>query len=145
MRCREVMNHVVVRIAPGDTVEHAARRMLEADVGFLPVCDTLGQVVGVLTDRDIALRVCAEKGRSCATKVADVMSRDVLSCRPGHALGHAESIMRSNRKSRLVVTDREGRLVGVISLSDIVQYENPRRVTRTLYDIASRKFRPEHP
>src|SRR5579863_10351449 len=99
MRCREVMNHVVVRVAPEDSVGHAARRMLEADVGFLPVCDEQGRVIGVLTDRDIALRVCGENGRSGETRVADVMTREVLSCRPGHPLGHAERIMRATRKS----------------------------------------------
>jgi CBS domain-containing protein len=145
MRCREVMNHVVVRVAPGDTVRQAARRMLEADVGFLPVCDDSGRVVGVLTDRDLAVRVCAEKGRSCDEPVADVMTREVISCRPGHPLGHAEALMCKGRKSRIVVTDKNGRLVGVISLSDIVQYDKPRRVARTLYDIASRKFGSEHP
>ncbi|MCI0572435.1 MAG: CBS domain-containing protein, partial [Myxococcaceae bacterium] len=73
MRVSEVMKREVVTVSPDETVEAAARRMRDANVGFLPVCDADGRPLGTLTDRDVVLRVVAER-RSSALPVRAVMT-----------------------------------------------------------------------
>ena len=98
------------------SVEACARMMRDNHVGFVPVVDGRGQVVGVVTDRDLAVRVLAED-LPAETPVGEVMTRDVRICRFDDDVESAERKMASTRKSRLVVTDDGGRCVGVISRS----------------------------
>ena len=145
MRCQQIMKRDVRAVAEIDAALVAARIMREHDVGFLPVCDEAGRVVGVLTDRDLALRVCAEDSRPAATPVGSVMTRGAISCRPMQPVSHAERLMRQHHLTRIMVVDDENRPVGVISLSDIAQYEPASRVGRTLHTVAQRKYAPERP
>jgi CBS domain-containing protein len=142
MRCEEVMRRDVVVVTPETPVRHAAQRMQEADVGFLPVCGADGALVGVLTDRDIVVRACAAGLDLGTTPVADVMTKGPVTCRAGGSLAVAERTMRAKRKARLPVVDRRGRLVGVLSLSDVAQYEEPRCTGRILFDVTQRKYDP---
>jgi len=140
MQCAEVMKTDVVTVTPGDTVHVAARRMRDADVGFLPVCDAEGKVLGTLTDRDVAIRLVADDlPGTCA--VENIMSREVVACRPGDEIAHVEQLMAEYRKSRIIVTDEAGRLFGVISLSDVARLEGPRRTATTMRRVASRETR----
>jgi CBS domain-containing protein len=132
------MKREVVCLSPEESVQVAARRMKAENVGFLPVCDAAKKVLGTLTDRDIALRVIAE-GRTAATKCADVMTREVIACRPEDDLRKAQDLMTSNLKSRIMCTDASDKLVGVISLSDIVQTETAERATETMRGITLRE------
>ena len=138
MRCEQIMKREVVCLSPEESVQVAARRMKAENVGFLPVCDAAKKVLGTLTDRDIALRVIAE-GRTAATKCADVMTREVIACRPEDDLRRAQDLMTSNLKSRIMCTDASDKLVGVISLSDIVQTETAERATETMRGITLRE------
>lgn len=122
MRCEELMTREVELLRAGDPVSEAARRMSELDVGFLPVCNGDGAPVGTLTDRDIVLRVVA-KNLPYTTDVADVMSPEVITCRPDDDVTRAEQLMRINQISRILCVDDDGRIGGVISLADISQYE----------------------
>ena len=74
MRCEDIMKRDVECIDPTQPVQEAARRMRDANVGFLPVCDSSKKVLGAITDRDIAIRIVAE-GRPPTTTAADVMTR----------------------------------------------------------------------
>src|SRR5512139_674873 len=103
MRCDEVMTRDVIRLRPLDRVDAAARRMRDENVGFAPVCDDEGRPVGAITDRDIALRVCAEDRRAGRTHVEEVMTRGVLLCGAGDELARAEALMAQRRKARIVV------------------------------------------
>jgi len=141
MQCAEVMKTELVTVNPGDTVQVAARRMRDADVGFLPVCDGEGKVLGTLTDRDVAIRVVADDIPCGTCPVEDVMSREVIACRPGDEIAHVEQLMAEHRKSRMLVTDEAGRLFGVISLSDVARLEGPRRTATTMRRVASRETR----
>ena len=80
MRCTDLMTSEVEVFREADTVQHVARRMLELDVGFAPICDREGRPVGTLTDRDIALRVCAADLSASGTPVRDVMTRGAVTC-----------------------------------------------------------------
>jgi CBS domain-containing protein len=142
MQCAEVMKTDVVTVSPGDTAQVAARRMRDADVGFLPVCDAEGKVLGTLTDRDIAIRLVAEDLPGGTSAVDDIMSREVIACRPADEIAHVEQLMAEYRKSRILVTDEAGRLFGVISLSDVARLEEgPRRTATTMRRVASRETR----
>jgi CBS domain-containing protein len=124
-----------------DTVHTAARAMQDFNIGFLPVCDEQQHVVGTVTDRDLAVRVLGAN-LTASTPIADVMTRDVVSCRAGDDLHDAEQQMASHRKSRLVIVDDGGRLCGVISLSDIAQFEKSARAADTLRKVSEREARP---
>jgi len=137
--CADLMQPNVQIVDEGDTVQHAAELMMLANVGFLPVCDAQRKVVGTITDRDIVLRVVA-KGRSPEGRTAgEVMTSPVVACRPDDEVTLAEQLMAQHQVSRLVVTDDNQALRGVISLSDIAEREPARRAARTLRAVAARE------
>lgn len=125
-----------------DSVRDCAKLMKTENVGFAPICNQSGEPVGTITDRDIAIRVIAE-GRSPDTKVQDVMTREVISCRVGEDLSEAERLMRDKHKSRIMVCDQSGKLAGVISLSDVVELEEERGA-ETLREVSSRETHQPH-
>ncbi len=140
MRCQEIMKQDLECISPRDSVEEAAQRMRDENIGFLPVCDESKKVLGTLTDRDIAVRVVAAR-KPASTAVEDVMTREVVACKPRDDIRDAEQAMAEHRKSRIVCCDDDGVLVGVISLSDIVRNEGARRATSTLMQVSEREAR----
>jgi CBS domain-containing protein len=142
MRCEEIMKRDVECVAPTQTVQEAAQRMRDANVGFLPVCDSNRKVMGTITDRDIAIRIVAE-GRPPTTAAADAMTAEVVACRPGDDVTDAEQLMGRRQKSRMIVTDENERLVGVISLSDIAQVDDAVRASETMKQITEREARPQ--
>jgi CBS domain-containing protein len=141
MRCQEIMKQDLESVSPSDTVEDAAQRMRDENIGFLPVCDESRKVVGTLTDRDIAVRVVAAR-KPASTKVEDVMTREAIACDPRDDMREAEQAMAAHHKSRIMCVDDQGTLVGVISLSDIVRHEGARRATSTLLEVSAREARP---
>ena len=138
MLCEELMTSEVEVLDVGTSVREAARRMRDLNLGFLPIVDDAQQLVGVLTDRDIALRVVAE-GRSYDLRVDEVMTEDVISCRPDDDVERAEELMRVNQKARLVCLDEGARVAGVISLADIAQYEDETRAGSVIADVTARE------
>jgi CBS domain-containing protein len=140
MTCDEIMKRDVECVSPGDTVEDAAARMRDANVGFLPICDQSRKVLGTLTDRDITIRLVAA-GKPGSTLVEDVMTRDAVTCRPEDDIREAQVSMAEHEKSRIMCVDEEGRLAGVISLSDIAQHELGDRAAEILREVSEREAR----
>jgi CBS domain-containing protein len=138
MRCEEVMTSEVEMLRSRQTVREAARRMRDGNVGFLPICDDADQLVGVLTDRDISVRVVAED-RPTDTAVEEVMTEEVITCQPDDDIARAEELMRANQKARLVCVDEDGRVAGVISVTDIAQYEDKCRAGEVIADVTDRE------
>jgi CBS domain-containing protein len=124
MLCEDLMKCEVETFREHDRVDAIARRMREVNIGFAPICDGDGRPVGTLTDRDIALRVCAEDRRASETRAGDVMTREVIACRETDDVARAEEAMALHRKSRIMVLNEHGHLTGVISLSDVVEEED---------------------
>jgi CBS domain-containing protein len=141
MLCQDLMKQDVRYVSPRDTVEDAAILMRDEGIGFVPVCDESRQVFGTLTDRDIAVRVVAAN-MSGETLVEDVMTREIIHCRPDDDVEKAERLMATNHKSRIVCRDETGRLVGVISLSDVAKRVGGSAAAETLREIADREARP---
>jgi CBS domain-containing protein len=139
MKCDEVMKRTVHCAGVTDTVQSAARAMRDRNVGFLPVCEVDGRVVGTLTDRDIAIRLAAEDGVASQCLVSDFMSREVVACRPSDDLSTAEQLMATHRKSRILVVDDDGAISGVISLSDVVERDTHARAAVTMRNVATRE------
>ena len=139
MRLQEIMKVKVECISPQDTVQAAASRMRDQKIGFLPVCDQSKKVLGTITDRDLAIRVLAN-GSPPSTRVEEVMTHEVVSCRPDDELRKVEELMAKNHKSRMVCLDSNGRLAGVISLSDIAQADMG-RASQTLRQVSEREAR----
>jgi CBS domain-containing protein len=137
MLCTQLMKKQVSFVTPQSTVQRAAQLMREQNVGFLPVCDGNRQVLGAITDRDIAIRLVAE-GLDCDVPVSEVMSDEVLACRPWDDIRRAESLMGIYQKSRIIVLDQGGALSGVISLSDIAEIEEGRAI-QVLREVAHRE------
>lgn len=140
MRCDEIMKKEVECLSPKSTIEDAAVRMRDKNVGFLPVCDPSKKVLGTLTDRDVVIRCIAGK-KPTNTPVEAVMSREVVACRPQDDIQRAEQLMAQHAKSRIMCLDDTGKLVGVISLSDIAQVEDAVRAVETLKQVSEREMR----
>jgi CBS domain-containing protein len=135
----DVMKREVQNVSEDDTVHRAAELMMLANIGFLPVCDRERNVVGTITDRDIVVRAVATGLSFSTSRVGDVMTRQVIACRPDDELTLAEQLMAQHQVSRMVITDDAGKLAGVISLSDVVEHEPARRAARTLRAVAARE------
>ncbi|HTT85431.1 MAG TPA: CBS domain-containing protein [Rhizomicrobium sp.] len=116
---------------PEATLEQAAKMMAEEDVGFLPVGDH-DRLVGMITDRDIAVRAVAKGRDPRKTKVREVMTGRVLYCFEDEDADKAAESMSRERIRRLPVVNRNKRLVGVVSLGDIALKHNPAKAGATL-------------
>ena len=123
MKITEVMTEDVECLRPADSIAHAAERMRKLDVGSLPVCGDEDKLVGMITDRDIAIRAVAQ-GKGPDTPVRDVMSTEqVLYCYEDEELDHVAKNMGSEQVRRLPVVNRDKRLVGIVSFGDVAQTE----------------------
>ena len=131
----DAMTAQVVTAKPTDTIKRVASIMKEVDTGAVPVSDN-GKVVGLITDRDIVLRVVAE-GADLNGPVSAMMSEDVQTCREDDNLADAAAIMGSHQLRRLVVLNDGGRLVGILSLGDIAQDYGAKKVGQTLEEISA--------
>ena len=139
MQCQEIMKTDIECVAPQASIQSAARKMREQNIGFLPVCDEGMRVVGTVTDRDIAIRAVAN-GLSSSMAVETLMTPEVVACRPEDELSYARDLMAEHHKSRIMCIGRGGRLEGIISLSDIAQLDE---ITgrETLREVSSREAR----
>lgn len=141
MLCEQIMSTAVQSIRAQDTALAAAKLMRTADVGFLPVCDYDGKVIGALTDRDLVVRLGAE-GNSWHTRVADLMTPEVISCRPDDDLAVVEAMMCSHHTGRVICVDEDGRPVGIVSLADLARHEDAYVTVHTLRELVTRE--PQH-
>src|SRR5690242_9626489 len=105
MLVKEIMTHHVECISPGDTLEQAARKMEELDVGPMPVCEGK-RVVGMLTDRDITVRATAAGCDPKTTLVSDTMSQEIVYCDEDQDVREAARLMKEKQIRRLLVMDR---------------------------------------
>ena len=120
MLVQDVMSRHVVTVSGQESAALAARLLNRYNVGALPVCSQAGQLQGMLTDRDIALR-CVAAGRDpTRTLVEQVMTRRVTAARPEMDAAEAAQLMRTRQVRRLPVTE-QGKVVGLVSLADLAK------------------------
>jgi signal-transduction protein with cAMP-binding, CBS, and nucleotidyltransferase domain len=120
MKVTELMHTPAVTCRPEDTVGEVARMMESHDVGSVVVIDRVGEVAGIVTDRDIALRAIGQ-GRSSDIAVEEVMSRDVATLDPHADVATAAATMIKRSVRRLPVVDEFGTVHGLVSLDDLVR------------------------
>jgi CBS domain-containing protein len=118
MHVSEVMTKGAECVAPSTTLQEAARKMKNLDVGPLPVCEN-DHLVGMVTDRDITVRAVAEGCDPKTTRVKEVMTPDIVYCFEDQDVGEAARRMEESQVRRLVVLNRDKRLVGIVSLGDL--------------------------
>lgn len=121
VKVMQIMSRDIGTCGPHDRLQEVARIMWERDCGVVPVVDDRERVVGVITDRDVCMAAYTQGRLLRDIEVSTAMARVVHTCRAGDSLASAERIMRQNRVRRLPVVDTDDRLVGILSLNDIVQ------------------------
>lgn len=124
MKLSEIMTSDVVVIQPDDSLQSAAKKMRDRNIGFLPVCDG-EELLGVLSDRDITIRALADGMDVNVMLGRDLMTTPAIYCFEDQDVSEAAKIMSENQIRRLVVVSRDAKhVVGVISLGDLAR-NNP--------------------
>ena len=132
---RDVMTANPSTVEPNSTAVEAARGMKEADAGVVPVTEG-GRLAGMVTDRDIAIRVVAEGKDPGSTKVGEVASRDLVTVDPQQDLDEALRLMAQHKVRRLPVVEEGGRLVGVLAQADIARQGDDMQTGQVVEEIS---------
>jgi CBS domain-containing protein len=126
MLVNEIMKKPPATCAVNDTVTQAARIMHDHRCGFVPVVDSQGSVIGVITDRDVCLAVGDKKRAMAHVPVQDVMSHPAFSCFEDENLKVTLGTMARRHVRRLPVLDKHGHLQGIVSIDDVIQAPSKR-------------------
>ncbi|OYW28756.1 MAG: signal transduction protein [Caulobacter sp. 12-67-6] len=136
MKVSDAMTGQVSTAAPTDTVRKVAQMMAHVETGAVPIVED-GKVVGLVTDRDIVLRVVAE-GRSFDSPISEAMTDgEVHSVKEDDVLADATAKMASHQIRRLVVLNDAGGLTGILSLGDVAKDYGAKQVGKTLEEISA--------
>ena len=122
MKVKEVMTSPVQYCNPEDNLSAVAMKMWEGDYGILPVVSQEGQVIGMITDRDICMSVATKHKLASDISVWETISGQVYTCSPEEDVKQALSIMENKQVRRLPVTNLNGSLAGILSMNDIVMH-----------------------
>ena len=142
MRVSEVMTRGAECTRPNATLQEAARRMRELDVGPLPVCGDNDRLVGMVTDRDITVRATAEGESPTVIRVRDIMTPEVIYCFEDALVEDAARLMEQKQVRRLVVLNRDKRLVGIVSLGDLAARTGDEALAGDTLGAAAERNRP---
>lgn len=135
MQVSDVMTANPQTAKPGDSVADVARRMNDIDSGIFPVVED-GQIRGVITDRDIVLRVVGEGLIATETKVSEVMTTDVHTCSQDASVADVIYKMQDKEIRRILIVDEKDRLTGIVSLGDVAQEASARKAGAVLENIS---------
>lgn len=119
MTCAEVMTPSPTCCQPAHTAVDVAELMQREDVGLVPVISDNTKLIGVITDRDIVLKVVAAGRDPKATAVSEVMTTDPVSCLPQESIEAAMELMASRQIRRIPIVDKDGAIVGIVAQADI--------------------------
>lgn len=137
--CGDVMTADPVCCLGSDSVDKVAQMMRTEDVGPMPVVDNFQtrKLVGIVTDRDLAMKVVAEGRDNHMTRVRDVMTHDVATCHPEDDLQKALDAMATHQVRRIPVVDKNNAIVGIIAQADIAtRQENPVKTSEVVEEIS---------
>jgi len=138
-KCIDVMTKNPICCTPDDSVVTAARLMKSKDIGSIPVVHSkvTRTLVGIVTDRDLALKVVAEERNPKAVKVADVMTHRVVTCYAEDDLQDALDAMSERQLRRIPVVDNENRIVGIIAQADVAtRTDEPEKTAEMVKEIS---------
>jgi CBS domain-containing protein len=134
-RIREIMTSNPSTVEPDKTVVDAARIMKQEDAGVVPVTEN-GRLTGMVTDRDIAIRVVAEGKDPQSTTVREVASKDLVTIDPQQNLDEALRLMAKHQVRRLPVVEEDGRLVGVVAQADVARQADDTQTGQVVQEIS---------
>ena len=120
MLVNEIMNNSVISVAPDESVAYTSRLLYRHNIGSVPVCTSDGTLKGIVTDRDIVLRVVATDNDPHSTPVKDIMSHSVITVEPDADVKRVSRLMSVSQGRRLPVVN-DGKVVGMVSLGDLAQ------------------------
>jgi CBS domain-containing protein len=121
MRVEQLMTQPAITCRSSESLARAAQLMWENDCGSVPVVNEEGQLVGMITDRDICMAAYTQGSPLHGLQVASTMAKQVFSCRTSDTLADAEAYMQKGQVRRLPVVDSAGRPVGLLSLADLAR------------------------
>jgi CBS domain-containing protein len=130
MKIKDVMTREPATCAPGTNLAVAAKLMLDADCGILPVVDSEGKLAGVVTDRDMYIALATRNRLASEITVGDVARTRVFTCGPDDDVETALGTMRQHRVRRLPVEGFGGTVAGIVSMNDLVLAAGPRKAIR---------------
>ena len=139
MKCKEIMTKDPVCCLPDDSAQKAAQLMKDEDVGPIPVIDDeeTRVLLGIVTDRDLALRVVAEGRDAKSTRIRDVMTTGAISCQAGEDIQNALDAMEQYQLRRIPVVDENDEIVGIIAQADIARRVNePKKTAEVVAEIS---------
>ena len=131
---RELMTQNPRTVSPDQTIRDAAQIMRDEDTGVVPITEG-DNLVGVITDRDIAIRAIAE-GKDGQTTVREVASQDIVTIDPQQELDEALRLMAQHQVRRLPVVEEDGRLVGIVSQADVARHGDDVRTGEVVEQIS---------
>ena len=137
--CSDVMTRNPACAHPEDTVANVARLMKEKDIGPVPIVqDKISRkLLGIVTDRDLALKVVAAGRDPNTTTVRDVMTTDVVTCREDDKIEKALGAMSKNQLRRVLVVDKDNMLVGIIAQADVAtRMDEPEKTGEVVKEIS---------
>ena len=135
-RCREIMTKSVRTATPDMSLRDVALLMRDGDMGAVPVVED-GKLIGIVTDRDIVVRVVAE-GNGAATPIRDAMTTELFTVTPDDFVFEAIRLMGDKQVRRVPVIDNNGELAGIIAMADVaLETEDEREIAETLEEISS--------
>jgi CBS domain-containing protein len=132
---RELMTVKPRTVKAGDSVVEAAKLMRGEDAGIAPIVDG-DRLVGVVTDRDIAIRVVAEGRDPQSTKVEEVASQNVVTIDPQQDLDEALRLMAQHQLRRLPVVEEDGKLVGIVAQADVARHAGAKQTGEVVEQIS---------
>lgn len=137
--CAEVMTKDPAFCLAGDTVDKAAMLMKQESVGAIPVIDSplSKRLMGIVTDRDLALNIVAESRDAHSVRIEEVMTRNPVTCREGDDVDKAMSAMADHQIRRIPVVDQQNRMVGIIAQADLAtRMDKPQKTAQVLEEIS---------
>jgi CBS domain-containing protein len=135
MKIREIMTGDVRTVTAGTRIVEAAEIMRDRDTGALPVCEG-DRPIGMVTDRDITVRVVADGRDVNQCTVRDAMTDTVLQCHRDDDVEKAAELMRSHQVRRILVMGDQGRIQGIVSLGDIAESMDRHQSGEVLRDVS---------
>jgi len=134
MKCGEVMTKDPVCSLPNTPVKKVAQLMKRENIGSIPIVEDeqTRTLVGIVTDRDLALKIVAKGRDANATKVGKVMTRQVVTCRAEDDVQKALDVMANNQLRRIPIVDDDNRIVGIIAQADVATRLNQPEKTATM-------------
>lgn len=133
IQAHEVMTRNVSTVFSHDSVQYAARLMRDEDCGAIPVVNRNGQLIGMITDRDITVRLVASGYDASQALVSDCMTREAFACHAGETIRDCMSVMSEQQVRRLPIVDDNDRVVGIVSQADLARFADRSRNRRRKY------------